>query len=182
MILTHRRLLYERLVMETQHVYRQQREFPKRRPNQYAHNLRLNPLAALIAYHSIPDAKKLVLQRQDTAFTIIQALNASRYTEPITFEKQGLRPSFFRLSAAWKTAPEINNLLSYLHNNNIQATIRNLPYNLLHHNPTLREHYRNQIKIPKPLTVAEEQIKRRFCIHTKQPFLQQPTSTPLNKH
>jgi perosamine synthetase len=165
MILTHDAQLYHRVIMNTQHVYRQERQFPGYSPNHYAVHCRLSPIAALLALH-LRTVSMLKLQyKQMQAFRIIDCLNASGLTEQITFKKKGLTPSFYRLSAAWKHKPQPTKLLAELHSHGFPVSLRNLPFGLLTDDPYLMKRYGGQVHVPHPLKIAASQIRRRFCIH-----------------
>ena len=93
--------LYDRLVWLTQHPDRQKRDLGLGHTNEFALNMRINPLAAWWAVMHFDLALEEVRRRAATSGAIVRAIDASGLSVALGYEHVGLEPSFFRLTASW---------------------------------------------------------------------------------
>ena len=163
-VLTNNPDLYEKLVWYTQHPYRQRRDLGLRLSNEFALNARIHPLAAVWANATFDDSLTALRQHQAECFKIIDALNRSGLTEEIDFERCGILPAFFRLTAAWKGRAEPSKLIRHLDGNGVPARLEPLPIQLIYRQAAFLARYEKNAEARHRCLQAERQLERRFCV------------------
>ncbi|MEM2001033.1 MAG: DegT/DnrJ/EryC1/StrS family aminotransferase [Candidatus Methanomethylicaceae archaeon] len=168
-ILTNHMDLYEKLIWYTQHPHRQNRELGLHLDNEFALNGRIHPLAALWA-NALFDASLENLKRhRANCFDIIDALNETGLTQPIDFKKQGIKPSFFRLTAAWKNKPKEMFLLRELKRRGFTLELEPPPVRLIYRQPAFVAQYGSMLNGVPRCPEAERQARVRFCLKSATP-------------
>jgi dTDP-4-amino-4,6-dideoxygalactose transaminase len=162
-VLTNNSDLYQKLVWHTQHPYRQRRDVGLRLSNEFALNARIHPLAAVWANTKFEDSLTALRQHQAECFKIIDALNRSGLTEEIDFERRGILPSFFRLTAAWRGRAEPSELVKHLEGSGVPAKLEPLPVQLIYRQAAFLAQYEKNVQVPHRCFQAERQFERRFC-------------------
>lgn len=164
-VLTDNTELYHKLIWFSQHPFRQQKELGLGLANEFSFNGRIHPLAAIWANTCFDTSLSSLRQRQVDCFRVIESLNDSSLTEQITFAKQHICPSFFRLTAELKRPETEDELVDYLSERGIQATISQVPASLIYHQPAFKIQYQEQFCLPAPCRVAERQMRKRIVIN-----------------
>lgn len=178
-ILTDDDALYRKLIWHSQHPQRQERELGFRLTNEFALNGRIHPLAAAWANASFEISLELLRDKQRQCFALIELLNQSGLVEPITFAEQAILPSFFRLTATWKTAADDECLRAQLIEAGWNVTFTPPPVTLIYKQAAFLAQYPNQFCVPTPCAIAEAQAARRFCITAEQATTAQRDSAKL---
>lgn len=162
-VLTNHTELYHKLVWYTQHPSRQRRELGLHLDNEFATNARIHPLAAVWANAALLPSLRKLKDHQRECFRMIAALNEIGLTEPIAFEREGIEPSFFRLTAAWKDRPRVSALRRELLNRELRVSIESPTVRLLYRQPAFVAQYGRRLK-RAPCPQAEHQARKRFCL------------------
>lgn len=90
-------------------------------------------------------------------------LSDTALIEDVAFEERGIRPAFFRVSAAWKEeAREEEALLAVLQSRGIEAGIEAASLEPIYRKPAYRAQYGETPKATCP--VAERQADRRLSL------------------
>lgn len=161
-ILTDRTDLYEKLVWHAQHPNRQKRDLRLALSNEFSLNMRMHPLAAVWANAAWDEALRQMEARQSRCFELIDVLNETTFVEDVAFGEQGIRPSFFRVSAAWEDGDREEDLLEILRARGIEASVEPAPLEPIYRKPDYRAQYDESPGVTCP--VAERQVDRRFCL------------------
>lgn len=164
-IVTSNQGLYEKLLFYSQHPFRQKRELGSGVSNELAFNGRIHPLAAIWANAEFKESLRLLAQRQSGCFRLIEFLNESSLTEPVTFVEQDILPSFFRLTVQLKRAGTEAELVGYLAERGISAVASPVPVSIIYRQPAFKAQYQKQFRLPTPCRVAERQAKERIVIN-----------------
>ncbi len=98
--------LYARLVWLTQHPDRQKRDLGFAATNEFALNMRINPLAAWWGVTHFDMALQQAHRYALTCNSIVRVLDGSGLSVPLAYESTGLIPGFFRLTATWRGKPD----------------------------------------------------------------------------
>jgi perosamine synthetase len=159
-ILTNHDALYEKLVWYTQHPERQRRELGINLVNEFALNARIHPLAAQCANAVFDQSLARLREHQRQCFIYICKLNALALTEPIRFKEEGIEPSFFRLTAAWKGKPGEAALVKQLGS----ISLAEPPIRLLYQQAAFIAQYWRRFKTAPRCPEAERQTTRRVCV------------------
>jgi dTDP-4-amino-4,6-dideoxygalactose transaminase len=157
-ILTNHDALFERLIWHTQHPQRQRRDLGLNFSNEFALNGRIHPLAAEQANAGFDAALARLHRHQAACFDAVKALNETECIEPIRFHEQGIVPTFFRLTAAWKSEP-LNALPGW--------QIELPPGDLLYRHPAFIAQFKRRLRSVPECPVAEDQARRRFSVVRK---------------
>jgi hypothetical protein len=161
-------LSYQKLLWFSQHPDRQRRELGLAVWNEFGLNCRIHPLAALGANAVFESSLEALAQRRVWPFRVIDRMNVSGYIEPIAFEEQRIEPSFFRLTASWKSAERLGPsgvAGGQWHPRADRAVARALG--------VPPPAFLAQYSVEKPLCpIAESQENTRFCVR------RQPIQTP----
>src|SRR5439155_6754298 len=131
-----------KLVWYTQHPERQRRELGIDLVNEFALNARIHPLAAELANSVFDQSLARLREHQRQCVIYICKLNALALTEPIRFEEQGIEPSFFRLTAAWKDKRREAALVKHLGS----ISLAEPPIRLLYRQAAFIAQYRRRVK------------------------------------
>jgi len=159
-ILTNDKDLYERLVWQTQHPYRQKRELGLVVHNEFALNLRLSPFLAKQATEELHWALGLVRARQNWGSAVLKILDASGMTEPLDYAGLRLEPSFHVLTAAWAGRSKPAALLSAVGAAGLDARLSPVHLRPLYRHAALQAVALSHTRAHCP--VAERQSRRRF--------------------
>jgi perosamine synthetase len=159
-VLTNHDALYEKLLWYTQHPERQRRELGLNLVNEFALNARIHPIAAQCADGVFQDSLKRLKKRQRQCYTYIGKLNSLGLTEPIRFREEGIEPSFFRLTAAWKGKAHEARLVKQLG----PVFVTELPIRLLYQQPAFITQYGRRFTTAPQCPEAERQHAKRFCL------------------
>lgn len=163
-ILTDNIEIYQKLLWWTQHPMRQKRELSLNLDNEFAINCRIHPLSAVWADAIFIESLDAVNENRSKSFAIIDALNSFGLTEPIDFHEQGISPSFFRLSTAWKKNDRSSDLIRYFINEKISVRIEQSFLELIYSHLSITEKFvfhKNYFLCPH----AENQVKKRIFIY-----------------
>lgn len=160
--------LYHRMIWHTQHPDRQRKMLGLHLHNEFAINGRIHPWAADWANMRFDDSLRSVDAYRDQCFTAIDVINSGGMTETIEFQQRQIRPSFFRLTAAWKDDAASEELEHTLAAANMPARISAAPVELLYRQPAFVAQYRRRSRIASPCLEAEQQAEKRFSIELLQ--------------
>jgi dTDP-4-amino-4,6-dideoxygalactose transaminase len=163
-VLTNNTELYQRLVWHTQHPTRQIKVLGPSFFNEFAINARIHPLAAVWAAAAFDESLAQLRRYQEKCFDFIEALNEIGLTTPVSFKSEGIKPSFFRISVAWKRRERAAALLSALHLRQYTARIMPMPIALLYQQAAFIAKLRHRYDVVSGCKQAERQSKIRFCI------------------
>ncbi len=163
-MLTNHPDLYEKLVWYTQHPQRQRRELGLHLDNEFALNGRIHPLGAAQANAAFEESLARLRERQDYCFRVIDALNDIGWTQRIAFREQGIEPSFFRLTAAWRARPKPRKLVESLASHGLSISLEAPPIRLLYRQPAFLAQYARVVRGRPRCPVAELQAQVRFCL------------------
>jgi dTDP-4-amino-4,6-dideoxygalactose transaminase len=166
-ILTNNQKIYELLLWFTQHPYRQKRELGLSLSNEFSCNARIHPLSAVWANATLDSSLALLAKHQEFCFDIVDALNEIGLTIPIDFASASIEPSFFRLSAEWKSAPNPWGLEKELEKRGFSLQVSNCPVELLYRQAAFVVQYPSLVKNSTPCIQAERQTRQRFCLTIK---------------
>ena len=164
-IVTDNASLYQKLVWFTQHPMRQKRELGLALSNEFGLNARIHPLAAVWANASIENSLKKLEDHQKECFRIIDVLNRSGVTERIDFASRRINPTFFRLTASWKSGKTHGSkLLDVLRAHGFRKNIEIPPVSLLYQQPAFLAQYARLLSNNVHCPQAEHQVRSRFCL------------------
>jgi perosamine synthetase len=164
-IVTNNISLYQKLLWLTQHPMRQKRELGLDLSNEFALNARIHPMAAVWANASIEDSLKRLKNHQKKCFEIIDLLNGSGMTEGIDFASLRINPTFFRLTASWKSAKtHESELLGLLRAQGVRKSIEPAPVSLLYQQSAFLAQYARVLSNKVHCPQAEHQVRSRFCL------------------
>ncbi|MBN1829804.1 MAG: aminotransferase class V-fold PLP-dependent enzyme [Deltaproteobacteria bacterium] len=165
-ILTDDPALYEKLIWFTQHPLRQRRDIGLRLDNEFALNARLHPLAAVWANAVFEGSLERLKARQKRCFDIIKALNEIGLTENVDFASRGIVPTFFSLTAAWKSGKAQGDLLTRrLREYGFRMNVDHSPVRLLYRQPAFMGQYGSALgENTRRCRQAERQSRCRFCL------------------
>jgi len=161
-IMTDRTDLYEKLVWHTQHPDRHKCDLRLALDNEFSLNMRIHPLTAVWASAAWDRALRQMEARQSRCFKLLEVLRETGFVEEITFKEQGIHPSFFRVSAAWKEGEREEDLLGVLRSRGIEAEIEPASLQPIYQKPAYRAQYDETPNVTCP--VAERQADRRFFL------------------
>lgn len=164
-VLTNNADLYQKMVWYTQHPFRQRSELGLSLDNEFAINARIHPLAAVWANATFDLSLEKLKSHQRACFKVIDALNAIRLTEPIHFAEEGVKPSFFRLTAAWKNGQaRPDQLVRALRNRHHHVALQDPPVRLVHRQPAFLTQYGACLKTKIDCPQADSQSRHRFSL------------------
>jgi dTDP-4-amino-4,6-dideoxygalactose transaminase len=98
MVVTRHAGAFERMVRDTQHPMRQRRDIPRRSPNEFALNLRINPLAAAWALAVFDDALATVERTRLGSTKLLEDLYEAHASMTAPPDLTKIRPSFHVLT------------------------------------------------------------------------------------
>ncbi|MGB7720286.1 MAG: hypothetical protein WBL65_10330, partial [Bryobacteraceae bacterium] len=124
------------------------------------------PGAALRANTAFAVCLQELKVRRECCCEILGILNMSRLTEPISYGRRNIEPSFFRLTAAWKDAPCPERLCPLLRNHGIEAEVLSVPVRLIYDQPAFLAQYGREVRSTPRCPVAEGQAAKRFAVRT----------------
>ncbi|MGD9588747.1 MAG: DegT/DnrJ/EryC1/StrS family aminotransferase [Pyrinomonadaceae bacterium] len=160
-ILTDNSELYEKLLFWSQHPLRQRREIGLHLDNEFAFNGRISPLSAVYANALFESALEQLQFHQRNCEDIIRNLNISGLTKKIRFARNAIEPAYFRLAATWKRHPKPAELLAFLLEKGVSATLEPLPIRLLNEQ-SLVSYYAPGKGISSPR--AYKKLQSSFCL------------------
>jgi dTDP-4-amino-4,6-dideoxygalactose transaminase len=163
-VLTNNVDLYEKVVWFTQHPYRQKRELGLSLYNEFGLNARIHPLAAVWANAVFESSLREVESHRRDCFEIIDALNESGLSAQIHFGENGIEPSFFRLTAAWKGKPCELRLLKRIGKKGLDVRLEAAPVQLLYNQPSFIAQFARRLAASPRCPRAEDQARRRLAI------------------
>lgn len=178
-VLTNNKDIYERLIWHSQHPDRQRLQLGLEATNEFGLNARIHPLAAIWANAVFEDALHALQLRQEQSLALVRYLNTTGLTESIPFEPQGILPSFFRLTAAWKEEPQCKELEQVLKSHGLEVDVAPHPVRLLYQQPSFHVARRVAKRIVH-CPIAERQALRRFLIKVKKDGCNMMTSSKLS--
>ena len=161
-ILTDRTDLCEKLVWHTQHPHRHKRDLRLGLDNEFSLNMRMHLLAAVWANAAWDEALRQMEARQARCFKLLEVLRETGLVEEVAFKEQGIRPSFFRVSAAWKEEIREEELTEVLRSRGIETKIEPASLQPIYQKPAYRAQCDETPKATCP--VAERQAGRRFYL------------------
>ena len=166
-ILTDRMDLYEKLVWHTQHPHRHKRDLRLSLDNEFSLNMRMHPLAAVWANAAWDRALRQMEARQSRCFELLGVLSDMALVEDIAFKERSIRPSFFRVSAAWtekarEEEAREEDLLGVLRSRGIESEVEPASLQPIYQKPAYRAQYDETPNVT--CTVAERQADRRFFL------------------
>lgn len=166
-ILTNNQKIYELLLWFTQHPYRQKRELGLGLSNEFSFNSRIHPMSAIWANATFESALAKLAKHQESCFDIVDTLNEIDLTVPIDFASARIEPSFFRLSAEWKSTANAAELENELEKRGLDLQVSHCPIELLYRQAAFAAQHGSLVKNVKPCQQAERQTKQRFCLTIK---------------
>ena len=165
-VLTNRSDIYEKLVWWTQHPQRQRRDLGLDLDNEFALNGRIHPTAAMCANRMFAASLEQLQIRQRDCFAILDALNETGLTQPACFDRRQIQPSFFRLTAAWKSASRGDELCRHLRRQGWHADLTPAPVRLIYQQTAFLAQYGHRMLTVPRCPHAERQAGRRFVVGT----------------
>ena len=136
-VMTNSDELYRRLLWFTQHPNRQRREIGLATYNEVNLNGRIHPISAIWADTTFDNSLIALREWQRKCFGVITYLNKQGMSEPITFEKARIAPSFFRITASMLNGCEPRELCAALASHGFEADIRPLPVTPIYRSPSV---------------------------------------------
>ena len=124
------------------------------------------------------DSLTALRQHQAECFQVIDVLNDTGLTEEIDFERRGILPSFFRLTAAWKGRAAPSKLIRRLDGSGVRIRLEPLPIQLIYRQVAFLAQYETNIQATHCCLQAERQFERRFCVFNEVDTLR---PLPLNQ-
>ena len=152
---------YQRLVWLTQHPERHRVDLGLGVGNEFGLNLRIHPASAALAVEEFDNALARVRERRLRQSFLIEALNQTGLTQPIAFAEHVIKPSCFRLTAAWSDRPAPDQLTSSLAREGFRVRLGPTGLPLLCRQPAMDGRIGREPSCP----VAEHEAQRRFEIH-----------------
>lgn len=153
--------LYEKLIWITQHPDRQKRDLGLGTTNEFALNIRINPLAAWWAAARFEIAIEQAEERSARWRRLVRALDRSGLSVPLRYEDMGLSPSFFRVTASWSGEAQLGCLARWLVNESHHG-VQARPAALLPLYEKLRRIGSNAQYATAPCPTAEREADLRF--------------------
>jgi perosamine synthetase len=166
-IVTNNDDIYRRVVWWTQHPLRHARELGTARINEFALNGRMNGLAAAWANAVFDEALENLKQYQTMCSDILDVLAKHELIAPTGRSDAAILPSFFRLSAKWRTEPRIDDARTVLATYGYDATVGSLPVRLLYHEAAFRARTRTRANWLVRCPIAEREMTARFALDVR---------------
>lgn len=163
-ILTNSTELFEKLVWFSQHPYRQKKDLSLSMTNEFGFNARIHPLAAIWANENFDKALADLKEHQSFCFKVIDVLNRSGLTAPITFKADRISPAFFLLTACWKGLPEPESLGEIFQGESLRVRIEPTSSGLIFEKSAFIAGYPDVVRRVVRCPEAEHQAANRFRI------------------
>lgn len=164
-VMTNNDELYRRLLWLTQHPHRQRREIGLATYNEVNLNGRIHPISAIWADAIFDESMSALREWQQSCFGLIACVNQEGMTEPITFEKARIAPSFFRITASMLGTCEPRDLSEALARHGFHVDIRPSPIMPIFRSPAFQVQFARRVSGTELCPVAEDQAARRVSIH-----------------
>ena len=113
---------------------------------------------------STPAALQRVAARQEACFELLHNLDDIGLTDPGFSEKDRLKPSFFRFSAAWKDNPQPEILRKEVAARGISASVESPPTRLLYRRAAFQTQFPTYAPSNGDCPVAEHQENPAFAL------------------
>jgi dTDP-4-amino-4,6-dideoxygalactose transaminase len=166
-VMTDNTELYRRLLWFTQHPHRQRREIGLATYNEVNLNGRIHPISAIWADTIFDDSLVALREWQQNCFRLIGCLNGVGMSEPITFQKARITPSFFRVTASMLDGCEPRELSEAVARHGFPVDIQHSPITPIYRSPVFRLQFARRVAGTELCPVAEDQATRRISIRLR---------------
>lgn len=153
-ILTNQRDIYERVVWQTQHTYRQRRDVGLHLDNPFAINMRMHPTTAQLAATLLPGLADSLVRHRAAVSEVFRVIEAYQLGTCLPSKDSALQSSYFRLAV--RPASSTARLLSTLGSHGLFAEVDPQPLIPFYRHAAFRSLYRNQLDVPHACPVAEQ--------------------------
>lgn len=153
-LLTNQRELYERVVWQTQHTYRQRRDVGLHLDNPFAINMRMHPTTAHLAATLLPGLADRLAAHRAAVLEVCRVIETSQPGTCLPAKNPAVQPSYFRLPVRLSSTPA--RVLSTLQAHGFTAYVDPEPPIPFYEHAAFRSLYRNQLEVPHACPVAEQ--------------------------